>query len=84
MSMETSEVVSRPNSNVRMQSSSSSWGEPVPCSRTTSPHSASTCSNCRRLLSSHQPVITATREELSEKLKKNLEDLDALIRNIKE
>ncbi|KAJ1371476.1 hypothetical protein KIN20_033437 [Parelaphostrongylus tenuis] len=82
MSMEASAVISRPNSNIRMRSSSGSLTEPMSCSRTTSPHSASTCSNCRRLLN-NSPIITATREELSEKLKKNLADLDQLIRVIK-
>ncbi|EYC22710.1 hypothetical protein Y032_0016g2907 [Ancylostoma ceylanicum] len=75
MSMETGEQsTSRPTS---------SWSEALSSSsRVTSPHvrSSSTCSVSPR---DQRAVITATREELAENLRRNLADLDRLMKNIK-
>ncbi|RCN43354.1 hypothetical protein ANCCAN_10679 [Ancylostoma caninum] len=78
MSMETSEqITSRPTS---------SWSEALSSSsRVTSPHvrTTSTCSVCELSPRGKHAVVTATREELAENLRRNLADLDRLMKNIK-
>ncbi|PIO75381.1 hypothetical protein TELCIR_02565, partial [Teladorsagia circumcincta] len=86
MSMEASDVVRRPSSGNRVQSSSSSWSEQQATSRGASPPLRSASTGPATMRSSHDEdyLITATREELEEKLKRNLSDLDRMIRTIKE
>ncbi|VDO20966.1 unnamed protein product [Haemonchus placei] len=86
MSMEASEVVRRPTSGIRAQSTSSSWSEQQAASTGSSPplRSASTCPPTQRSSHNEEYLITATREELEERLKRNLSDLDRLIKKIKE
>ncbi|RCN37484.1 hypothetical protein ANCCAN_16608 [Ancylostoma caninum] len=78
MSMGTSEqITSRP---------ASSWSEALSSSsRVTSPHArtTSTCSVCEVSPRDQHAVVTATREELAENLRRNLADLDRLMKNIK-
>ncbi|XGW18850.1 hypothetical protein V3C99_003000 [Haemonchus contortus] len=86
MSMEASEVVRRPSSGIRAQSTSSSWSEQQAASTGSSPplRSASACPPTQRSSHNEDYLITATREELEERLKRNLSDLDRLIKKIKE
>ncbi|KAK6026024.1 transporter, major facilitator family protein [Ostertagia ostertagi] len=86
MSMEASDVVRRPSSANRVQSSSSSWSEQQATSRGASPPLRSASTGPATMRSSHDEdyLIMATREELEEKLKRNLSDLDRMIRTIKE
>ncbi|KAK6041665.1 hypothetical protein COOONC_20830 [Cooperia oncophora] len=86
MSLEASDIVKRPSSGNRAHSSTSSWSEQHGVSRGTSPpfRSASTGPSTMRSSHNEDYLITATREELEEKLKRNLSDLDRMIRIIKE
>ncbi|WKY00779.1 hypothetical protein Q1695_015086 [Nippostrongylus brasiliensis] len=81
MSMEASEV-RRPSSSSRLRSSTSSWAESMGNSSRASPSLPSMSAKSSRAADDGQ-IITATREELAEKLRRNMDDLDQLISKIK-
>ncbi|KAK5974810.1 C2 calcium-dependent membrane targeting domain containing protein [Trichostrongylus colubriformis] len=85
MSMEASDVARYPRNVNRAQSSSSTWSEQQVNSTVTSSPLRSVSAGATTVRPSHDEyLITATREELEEKLRRNLSDLDRMIKIIKE